>query len=278
MVLGMRLRRLREGNGVSREQAADVIHGSESKISRLELGQLTVRTREVADLLTRYGLASGSERDELLQLARYANTRGWWHDYPGALPTWFRTYVGLESAASQVRTYETQFVPGLLQTESYIRAVTRTGQAWRSKQQIEHQVEQRVASRQQRQMIRTQPGNAFWAIIDEGALRRPIGGRKVMRQQLAHLLHLIESQNAFTIQVLPFAIGAHAGEAGAFTYLRFPNDDLPDIVYSEQLTRAQYIYPRDEVEQYLKVFNKLAAAAQKPADSADTIAKIMEAL
>jgi hypothetical protein len=270
MMLGIHLRRLREQCQMSREQAATVIGGSGSKISRLELGRLTSKTADVAALLTCYGVTSGPERDELLKMARYANARGWWQDYSGVLPVWFQNYVGLESAASQVRTYETQFIPGLLQTGAYMRAVMCTGRT--------PTTAQRVASRRQRQKILTRPDTSFWAVIDEGALRRPIGGREVMHQQLEYLLHVIEQRSTVAIQVLPFAIGSHAGEAGAFSYLRFGEPDLPEIVYLEQLTRASYVDTCDEVEQYRRAFEHLTMTAQTPAESAETIAKIMAAL
>jgi transcriptional regulator with XRE-family HTH domain len=270
VVLGNRLRQLREQSRLTCEQAAAVINGSGSKISRLELGKLTFKAADVAALLTCYGVA-GAEHDELLQMARYANAPGWWDHYSGVLPDWFRNYVGFETAASQVRTYETQFIPGLLQTEDYMRAVTRTGRTPRTAEQIQL----RVDSRRQRQNILARSNTAIWAIIDEGALRRPIGGQKVMYRQLEHLLRVIDRRNTVSIQVLPFAVGRHAGEAGAFSYLRFEGTGVPDIVYLEQLTRAFFVYPHEEVEQYREVFEQLSVAAQTPTDSAVSIEKIM---
>ncbi|GAA3931755.1 helix-turn-helix transcriptional regulator [Actinomadura viridis] len=260
ILLGSQLRRLREANGVSRQQAGYVIRASESKISRLELGRVSFKERDVDDLLTLYGVNAKDEREALLQLAREANTPGWWHRYNDVLPGWFQTYVGLEESAALIRTYELQFVPGLLQSEGYARAVIRLGNAGAA----EHEIDQRVELRMQRQGRLTGPeAPRLWAVLDEGALRRPIGGPEVMRGQFEYLIEMSKLPNV-TIQVMPFRFGGHAAEGGAFSILRFPDQDLPDVVYVENLTGAMYLDKRDDVDTYLQAMERLCVDSATP--------------
>ena len=227
MLLGSQLRRLRETRGITREAAGYSIRASESKISRMELGRVSFKTRDVEDLLTLYGITDEQERASLLSLAKEANVAGWWHSYSDVLPSWFPTYVGLEGAASLIRAYEVQFVHGLLQTEEYARAVVRRGM----KGAGEADVERRVALRLERQKyLVSEKAPEFHIVLDEAALRRPYGEREVMRAQLRHLIDMSEQPN-ITLQVMPFSHGGHAGESGSFTMLRFPESDLSDIVY-----------------------------------------------
>jgi hypothetical protein len=175
MLLGAHLRRLREAAGVNREDAGWEIRSSESKISRMELGRVGFKERDVADLLSLYGLDDEEERTRLLALARNANTPGWWHRYVMSPPSWFQSYLGLEAAAELIRTYELQFIPGLLQTRDYARAVVLLGHARAAAEEIERRVNLRMA----RQQILTRPDPPqLWAVLDEAVLRRPIGGRK----------------------------------------------------------------------------------------------------
>jgi transcriptional regulator with XRE-family HTH domain len=260
ILLGSQLRRLREQRGVTRQDAGYVIRASESKISRLELGRVSFKERDVDDLLTLYGVGDKAERDALIQLAREANTPGWWHRYNDVLPSFFQTYVGLEEAAALIRTYELQFVPGLLQSEGYARAVIRLGNAGAA----EHEIDQRVELRLQRQERLTGPeAPRLWAVIDEGALRRPIGGPEVMRGQFEHLIEMSKLPNV-TIQIMPFRFGGHAAEGGAFTILRFPEQDLPDVVYVENLTGAMYLDKRDDVDTYLQAMERLCVDSATP--------------
>jgi transcriptional regulator with XRE-family HTH domain len=260
ILLGSQLRRLREAKGVSRQEAGYVIRASESKISRLELGRVSFKERDVDDLLTLYGVDDENEREALLQLAREANTPGWWHRYNDVLPGWFQTYVGLEESAALIRTYELQFVPGLLQSEGYARAVIRLGNAGAAEQEIDQRVELRL----QRQERLTGPdAPRLWAVLDEGALRRPIGGPEVMRGQFEHLIEMSKLPNV-TIQVMPFRFGGHAAEGGAFSILRFPDQDLPDVVYVENLTGAMYLDKRDDVDTYLQAMERLCVDSATP--------------
>jgi transcriptional regulator with XRE-family HTH domain len=260
ILLGSQLRRLREGRGISRDDAGYRIRASGSKISRLELGRVSFKERDVIDLLEMYGVTDAGERDALISLAREANSPAWWHKYSDVLPDWFQIYVGLEEAAELIRVYEIQFVPGLLQTEDYARAVIELGQPAAPPEEIER----RVALRMGRQQLLVR-NNAprLWVMVDEAALRRPIGGRKVMQSQIERLMAIANEPN-ITLQVMPFRFGGHAAEGGAFTLMRFPEEDLPDVVYIEQLTGALYLDKPDDVEKYSEVIERLGVKGTSP--------------
>lgn len=262
ILLGAQLRRLREGRRISLEEAGNVIRASHSKISRLETGRVGFKDRDIVDLLTFYGVTDQAERDALRALASRANSPGWWHDYSDVLPSWFEAYVGLEEAASQIRAYEVQFVPGLLQTGDYARAVSMLG-AHASEREIDRRVSLRLA----RQVILTRPEPPnFWAVLDEAVLRRPIGGDATMRAQLTHLIELSQRPNV-TIQIIPFQAGGHAAAGGPFSVLRFAEYDLPDVVYLEQLSSALYLDKQEVVDGYLAVMERLCIEAATPANS-----------
>ncbi|MDQ0941683.1 helix-turn-helix transcriptional regulator [Streptomyces sp. V1I1] len=272
ILLGSQLRRLRESRGITREAAGYSIRASESKISRMELGRVSFKARDVEDLLTLYGVADESERGSLLGLAKEANVAGWWHSFGDVLPGWFQTYVGLEGAASLIRIYEVQFVHGLLQTESYAHAVVTRGIPDAPRAEIDR----RVALRLERQKVLvSERAPRFHAILDEAALRRPYGDRAVMQSQLRHLIEISEQSN-ITLQVMPFSFGGHAGESGSFTMLRFPESDLSDIVYLEQLTSALYLDKREEVTQYERVMERLQQESPDPAESRDLLRGLLQ--
>jgi transcriptional regulator with XRE-family HTH domain len=271
-LLGAQLRRLRERQGITREEAGYAIRASGSKMSRLELGRVGFKERDVADLLTLYGVTDTRDRDTLLALAQDANSPGWWHRYGDVLPNWFETYVGLEEAAALIRTYEVQFIPGLLQTEDYARAVISLGNSASPPEEIE----QRVSLRITRQKLLTR-GDAprLWAVVDEAALRRPIGGREVMRGQIERLIEATKLPGVI-LQVLPFRVGGHTAEAGAFTVLRFPESDLPDVVYVEQLTSALYLDRRDDVDAYMEAMERLCVVSAPPDSTAEILSRILQ--
>lgn len=276
IVLGTQLRRLREANNISREAAGDAIRGSHAKISRLELGRTGYKERDVYDLLTLYGVHDPAERDEFLALARQASIPGWWNTYNDVLPPWFEQLLGLEEAASVIRTYEVQFVPGLLQTEEYARACIELGHP----RATDREVEKRIALRMDRQKVLTRSyGPKLWAVLDEAALQRPLGDRnkKVMRDQFDRLLWATEQPN-ITLQIAPFNIGGLAAAGGPVTILRFLEPDLPDIVYLEQLTSALYLDKQDEVENYMVVMDRLCAAAEPPSRTTDFLERLRGAL
>ncbi|MEV6809299.1 helix-turn-helix domain-containing protein [Streptomyces sp. NPDC017248] len=272
MLLGSQLRRLREARGITREAAGYSIRASESKISRMELGRVSFKTRDVEDLLTLYGITDEAERESLLSLAREANVAGWWHSYTDVLPSWFPTYVGLEGAASLIRAYEVQFVHGLLQTEEYARAVVRRGMKGASVADVER----RVALRLERQKyLLSANAPEFHIVLDEAALRRPYGDREVMRGQLQHLIDLSERPNV-RLQVMPFSLGGHSGESGAFTILSFPESDLSDVVYLEQLTSALYLDKREDVAQYEQALKELQQDSPGPDESRDLLRGLLQ--
>ena len=270
MMLGSQLRRFRETAGVSPEQAAYEIRASRSKISRMEHGRVGFKRRDVADLLTLYGVRDEQVRARMLSFAEQASTPGWWSKYDDVLPDWFEAFLGLEGAASVIRTFELQFVYGLFQIEAYARAVTSLGNKTASAEEIDR----RVSVRLKRQDVLTSPEPPqVWSVMDEAVLRRPVGGRTVMRAQLAHLIE-VASLPRITIQVVPFARGGHAAAGGSFTVLRFAEPEVPDIVYIEQLTSALYLDRREDVDHYLEVMNVLSTEALPPARSAALLAEV----
>ncbi len=275
MMLGSHLRRLRERAGVSRTDAGWAIRASESKISRLELGRVGFKERDVEDLLTLYGVTEPHERQRLLELAREANNRGWWHRYGDVTPDWFDAYLGLEAAAELIRTYEIQFVPGLLQTAEYARAVARLTPG---NMRAEDEVERVVALRTRRQrVLDREPPLKLWAVIEESVLLRPIGGREVLRDQLDALRSAIQRPNV-TLQIIPLSSPGHAATGGAFSILRFPQRDLPDIVYLEHLTSALYLDKREDVETYTQTLDMLAATGPAPQEADHQLAALLNRL
>ncbi|MEU8318325.1 helix-turn-helix transcriptional regulator [Nonomuraea sp. NPDC048881] len=258
ILLGTQLRRLRTEKGISREDAGYSIRASHAKISRLELGQVSFKQRDVADLLTLYGVTAPDDREPLLALARQANAPGWWHKYGDLLPGWFEVYIGLEGAASAIRTFENQFVPGLLQTPAYAKAVIRLG----NEKALDPELDRRVTLRTTRQK-RLESGLKLWAVIDEAVLRRGLGGAGVMREQIRHLLDATEERNV-TVQVMPFESGGHAAAGGSFSILRFPERELPDVVYMEQLTSALYLDKPADSDHYMEVMDRLSIQALEP--------------
>jgi transcriptional regulator with XRE-family HTH domain len=260
LVLGGHLRRLREDAGITTERAARLIRGSHSKISRMEHGRVAFKERDISDLLSLYGVTAGEEREALLLLARESGTAGWWQRYADILPHWVEPYFGLEAAASFIREYELQFVPGLLQIEPYAQAVIRLGSR-PSEEEVVRRTEARIA--RQEILRRAQPPT-LWAVMDESVLRRVIGGPEVMRAQLRHLIEMCDHP-AVTLQILPFSAGGHRAMGGPFTILRYTEPDLRDVVYIEQLTSALYLDKTVEVDSYLEVIEELCLQAESAA-------------
>ncbi len=271
MMLGNQLHRLREAAGVSPEQAGYEIRASRSKISRIEHGRVSFKVRDVADLLTLYGVTDEQARAGMLSLAQQANAHGWWSKYGDILPDWFEAYLGMEGAASLIRTFELQFVHGLFQTEAYARAVTVLGH----KAAPDDEIDRRVSLRMKRQDLLTSPEPPrVWSVLDEAALRRPLGGRAVMRAQLNRLIE-VASVPHVTVQIVPFRRGGHAGAGGSFTILRFAETGVPDLVYIEQLTSALYLEKREDLDSYMEVMNTLSADALTPAGTGRLLKEII---
>ncbi len=272
MMLGTQLRRLREAAGITPEKAGYEIRASRSKISRMEHGRVGFKERDVRDLLALYGVTDEQMKVALLAMARQANVHGWWSQFGDILPDWFETYLSLEAAASLLRSFEMQFVNGLFQTEAYARAVTVLGHRGAPSTDIDR----RVSLRMRRQQLLTSPAPPrVWSVLDEAALRRPVGGPAVMRGQLERLLE-VGTLPQVTVQVVPFRRGGHAAAGGSFSVLRFGEPDLPDVVYIEQLTSALYLEGRADVDHYMEILNQLSAEALTPADSARLIKEIIQ--
>jgi len=268
-VLGAQLRRLREAADIPRADAGYSIRGSESKISRLELGRVGFKERDVADLLAMYGVNDPGEREVFLEMVKRANEPGWWHRYTDLMPSWFHEYVGLEESASRIQTYELQFVPGLMQTEDYARAIASRGRP----ESASDEAERRVTLRMRRQKVLARPdAPRLWAVVDEAVLHRPIGGRRVMLAQIEHLLELTRLPNV-TLQVMPYRLGGYIAE-GAFTMLRFAEPALPDLVYIEHLTGALYLDKPDEIELYSRVTDQLTVDAETPDHTRQLLTKV----
>lgn len=269
MILGTQLRRLREAAGISRATAAYEIRASESKISRMELGRVGCKERDVVDLLTMYGVHDQAERDWAVAMVKQANQPGWWRRFNDTtLPNWFDNYIGLEEAATRIRTYELMFVPGLLQTESYARAVIGRGDP----DNDSPEVESRVAIRMRRQKLLTGPKPPrLWAVLDEAVLHRPVGGAAVLKEQLEHLLELLKMPN-ISLQIVPFDMSGYAVES-AFSLLQFAEPELPNIAYLEHLNGASYLEKPDELELYGRAFDRLTVDAETPDRSRQMLIK-----
>ena len=224
-------------------------------------------------MLELYGVP-GPQRDSLVQLARESRQKGWWHAYSDAIEPRFETYIGLESAASEIRIYEVTLIPGLLQTEDYARAVIAAGAVDGGPGAVERNVAFRMA---RQPTLTTDDPPQLWAVLDEAALRRRVGGAGLMRLQLEHLLDLSRLPNV-VIQVLPFGAGAHPAMGRPFVILAFPERADPDVVYLEDLTSALYVEDVHEVDRYNMFFNHLRATALSFEDSAALITTVIKDL
>ena len=275
ILVGAYLRRLRNECGLTRGEAGASIGAPESEIGRMELGRLSFIERDVLGLLSCYGVHDERERSVLLARVREANAPDRSHAYSDVTPNWFRRYLGLEATAALIRTYEVQCVPGLLQTEGYARAVTPLGPgaAWRD------EIADRVRLRLDRQQVLTRPHPPkLWAVVDEAALRRPVGSTRVMRDQLEALIAIVTKLPNVRLQVLPLAAGGHAAAGGSFSILRFPQQDVPDLVYLEQLTSALYLNGRADVDFYFDAVNRLFVEAAPLEDTVRILDRIIDEL
>jgi len=269
ILLGVQLRRLRESRGISAHEAARAIRGSESKISRIELGRNAIRDRDVLDLLTFYG-ADPVEKEQLLSLAEQSSLPDWWNRFSDILPDWFHAYVGMEEAATSIRGYEPQFIPSLLQTPQYTEAVLATQDVPAAK------AERHVILRKERQRRFTEGQVKLWAVIEETALRRPVGSKEILLDQLRYLLSLSDTPN-LTLQIIPADMATHA-VPGGFTILQFSEADLPDVVYLEQLTSALYLDKKSDVDRYLQAMERLSAVSTGPGEAPYILTMIINQL
>lgn len=268
MILGSQLRRLREEAGITRQQAGYNIRGSESKISRLELGRVGFKERDVTDLLTMYGVDDPTERRAFLDMVKQSNEPGWWRRFGDTMPNWFTDLVGLEEAAARIQIWEPVYVSGLLQVEPYARAIFSHGRP----DMADERVDQLVALRMRRQKMFSRPdAPRVWMVLDESVLHRPIGGPKVLKQQIEYLLEMSALPHV-SVQVLPYASSGLSAEH-AFSLLRFGEPELPNIAYVEYLTGAHYIEKREEIEKYSRALDMLAVDAETPERSRGMLAK-----
>ena len=269
--LALELRRLREAARLTCEEVADHLECSASKISRVETGRVSVSPRDVRDMLDLYGVPA-AQRESLVQLARDSRQKGWWHAFSDTMQPQFATYVGLESAASEIRIYEVSLIPELLQTEDYARVVIRSGMMSSPSDDVERQVALRMA--RQPAITRDDPPKV-WAVLDEAALRRQVGGPGLMRLQLDHLLAQAALPNV-AVQVIPFGGGAHPAMGRPFIILVFPERVDTDVVYLEDLTSALYVEDVAEVDRYNVFFNHLRATALSFDDSSALITSVLK--
>ncbi|MEW2287687.1 helix-turn-helix transcriptional regulator [Streptomyces sp. NPDC047841] len=258
VVLGKRLQELREAAGLSREEAARVLRVASATVRRMEMAEVALKIPYVQVLVTTYGVPE-EEADAFVRLAEEANQPGWWQRFHDVLPDWFSLYVSLEGAARVIRSYEPHFVPGLLQTEEYARAVLEAGTIGQS---APGTVERHVSLRMERQRLleREDPPH-LWVIMDETVLRRPVSVRpEVLRDQLDRLLEYA-GRDRVTLQIAEFAAGPHPGTYAPFTLFRFAEPELPDMVFTEYLTGALYLDSRQEVAAHLEVLDHMTARA-----------------
>ncbi|MFI1797357.1 helix-turn-helix domain-containing protein [Streptomyces sp. NPDC020379] len=257
VVLGKRLQDLREKAGLSYEDAGRALDVTHATVRRMEKAEVGLKLPYVEKLLRVYGVAGPEEVESFLSLAREANRPGWWHRFRDVLPEWFSAFVSLEGEANLIRAYEPHYVPGLLQTEDYARAVLRAGMPHAPAADIDRA----VTVRRQRQALLTQDGAPLlWVVMDETVLRRPIGGPDIMRAQIARLMEATDLPNV-RLQIMPFAAGPHPAMYGPFHIFRFPLAELPDIAYAENLVGASYFDQRDDVSAFLEALDRMCAQA-----------------
>ena len=267
MVLGTRLQDLRERAGLSYEQAGRALDVTHATIRRMEKAEVGLKIPYVEKLLTTYGITSPEEIGGFLALAREANRPGWWHSFRDVLPDWFSAFVSLEGEAAVIRAYEPHYVPGLLQTPDYAGAVLRAGMPHATSDEIERLVALRIE--RQSLLTREQDAPLLWVVVDETVLRRPIGGRAVMREQIGALIEATELSNV-RLQVIPFSAGPHPAMYGPFHIFRFQLKELPDVAYSESLVGGVYFDERDDVSTFLEALDRMCAQAA-PAHSTKAI-------
>jgi len=266
--LGVELRRRREAAGVTIDVVAERLGCSTSKVSRIETGHTSASPADVRDMLDIYG--TGDEaKAELVQIAREARQKGWWHPYSTVLTG---AYVGLEAAARAVRTYEQQVVPGLLQSEEYAIAMIRAARLGDSEQEIE----QRVRVRMERQSLLTLDDPIdLRVVLDEAVLSRPVGGPAVMLDQFKRLIEAARLPNV-TLQILPFVVGAHAGMDGTFAILEFEEEQDADVVFTENATGGLFLEKSEELIKYSSIFESIRSTALPPEKSIELIEMLIE--
>jgi transcriptional regulator with XRE-family HTH domain len=270
--LGQELRNLRQAKNLTAAQVAKSLAWSESKVSRIEGGKSPLSDQDAKLLLNEYGVQDPEEVRQFIALTRRSRQNGWWHSFGDALPEWFKPYLGFESDAASIWTYQTELVPGLLQTESYAQAVIRATEPDFSTDEVEARASARV---QRKSILTDDHAPKVWAILNEAVLRRVVGSKAIMQEQLRSLADLAQEQPNVTVQVLPFDAGAHVSMGYSFSYLSF--EDVPgSIVYAEGLTSATYLDKQSDLSRHEEIFQRLVAASERPEKSVDMIRNIAE--
>ncbi|EMF01261.1 helix-turn-helix domain-containing protein [Streptomyces mobaraensis NBRC 13819 = DSM 40847] len=257
VVLGKRLHDLREQAGLSFQEAGRALDVTHATIRRMEKAEVGLKVPYVEKLLRIYGVEDPAEVEGFLALTREANRPGWWHRFRDVLPEWFSAFVSLEGEANLIRAYEPHYVPGLLQTEAYARAVLRAGQPHAPDAEIERAV---TVRRERQNLLVREKAPLLWVVMDETVLRRPIGGPEVMRAQVDRLIEATALPNV-RLQVIPYAAGPHPAMYGPFHIFRFPIEELPDIAYAENLIGASYFDQREDVSAFLEALDRMCAQA-----------------
>ncbi|WP_443054201.1 helix-turn-helix domain-containing protein [Streptomyces sp. IBSBF 2435] len=267
MVLGKRLQDLREQAGISLEQAGRALDVTHATVRRMEKAEVGLKIPYVEKLLITYGITTPEEISGFLALAREANRPGWWHSFRDVLPDWFSAFVSLEGEAAVIRAYEPHYVPGLLQSTGYARATLRAGLPNAEPAEIDRLLTLRIE--RQALVRRSEAPPLLWVVMDETVLRRPIGGRRVMREQMEQLMEATELPNV-RLQIMPFASGPHPAMYGPFHIFRFQLQEIPDIAYAESLVGGTYFDERDDVSAFLEALDRMCAQAA-PAQSTKAI-------
>lgn len=269
--LAAELRKLRKESGKTREQVAQFVGCSPVTVTRIESAQSAPRLADTARMLEFYGV-TGARREVLMTLCSEARRRGWWHQYSGAIPAWFEVYVGIEGEVSEIRSYQPEAIDGRLQTEGYIRALMLADVDVPSGEELERRIAVRMTRQEQ---LKGDDAPKMWVVLNEAALRREVGGRNTMRDQLTHLIEVSRS-NKVVVQVLTYGAGAHPAMDGAFEILRFPDAADPDVVYLQYRRGSIYLEDPADVEAYAELFDHLRARALGPDESRALIARLAD--
>ncbi|WP_284466998.1 helix-turn-helix domain-containing protein [Actinomadura madurae] len=271
--LASEMRRLRKESGKTREEAAKFADIAPATISRIEAAVHAPKVADIMALCRFYGL--DDERTEVLvTLARQSRQRGWWHQYSGTIPEWFEVYVGLEEEADEILTYENELIPGLLQTESYVRALLRAD----LRTPTEDEIERRTALRLKRQeRLAKADAPKIWAVLNEGAVHRQVGGPQVMREQLQQIIE-VSRRDHMNVVVLPYQAGAHPAMDGPCNVLRFPDPRDPDVVYVQYRQGSLYLEHPSDVGEYVDLFDHLRSRALGPDESRTLIKQVANAM
>jgi transcriptional regulator with XRE-family HTH domain len=270
--LASELRNLRQAASLTREDTAEQTNINSATLYRIETAKVRPQKRTLLTLLDKYGVTDPVRRAALVELSKQATQLGWLQAYESELPEEYTTYISFEAEARSVRNYESLFVPGLLQTDDYTRAVVNAGLPYASEDEIQRRVETRI---QRQQSITKDDPLKLWAIVDEAVLHREVGGPQVMQAQLRHLLDTTKEPH-ITFQALPWKVGAHPGMHGAFAVMDFPDAADPALIYIENMAGALYLEKEADVRRYTEIFDQLRAAALNPSDSRRFLAELID--